>query len=177
MDTDHARGVIGRSFGESKDAGLKTVQKILPVVALLTGIAVFGIMIFGPYVLHLFYGDKFAPAVPVLQILMFLPLVIGFSNLMGVQIMLNLGMDKLFFRITCCGAVLSIFLNFLMIKRWGYIGTSINWILTETLICIAMFLVLKGKGINPIKLQYFKFSEYKSYYQSFRSKPKVGVQK
>ncbi|HEX8608823.1 MAG TPA: oligosaccharide flippase family protein, partial [Pedobacter sp.] len=38
---------IGRSFGESKEAGLKTVQKILPVVALVTGIAVLGVMIFG----------------------------------------------------------------------------------------------------------------------------------
>jgi O-antigen/teichoic acid export membrane protein len=168
---------IGRAFGESKEEGLKTVQRILPVVALVTGIAVLGIMIFGPYVLHLFYGDRFAPAVPVLQILMFLPLIIGFSNLMGVQIMLNLGMDKLFFRITCCGAILSIFLNFLMIKRWGYIGTSINWILTETLICIAMFLILRNKGIHPIQSQYFKFSEYKSYYNAFRLKSKVGLPK
>jgi PST family polysaccharide transporter len=146
------------------------VQKILPIVALLTGGAVLMIMTLGPLMLKLFYGEKFSPAVPVLQVLMFLPLIIAFSNIMGIQIMLNLKMDKIFFRVTACGAALSVFLNLIMIKHWGYIGTSVNWIVTEFLICITMFFILRRKGVHPIDLRYFRLSAYKRYFQAFKAR-------
>lgn len=161
---------IGRSFAESREAGIRMVQKILPIVALLTGGAVLMIMTVGPLMLKLFYGEKFAPAVPVLQVLMFLPLIIAFSNIMGIQIMLNLKMDKIFFRITACGAALSVCLNLIMIKHWGYIGTSVNWIVTEFLICITMFFILRRKGVSPIELRYFRLSAYKGYFQAFKAR-------
>lgn len=161
---------IGRAFGDSKEAGIRMVQKILPIVAALTGAAVLMIMILGPLMLKLFYGEKFTPAVPVLQILMFLPLIIGFSNIMGIQIMLNLKMDKIFFRVTACGAALSVCLNLIMIRHWGYIGTSINWIATEFLICITMFFILRSKGIHPFDPQYFRLSAYKRYLLAFRAR-------
>jgi len=161
---------IGKSFGESKEAGIKMVQKLLPIVLMLTGAAVLAILILGPYLIRLFYGEKFYPAIPVLYILMFLPLIICFSNLMGIQIMLNMKMDKVFFRITACGAAVSIFLNLMMIKKWGYLATSFNWVLTELLIAIAMFLVLRHRNIHPIELQYFKVSVYKRYYQALKLK-------
>lgn len=161
---------IGRAFAESREAGIRMVQKILPIVALLTGAAVLAIMIFGPLMLRLFYGDKFLPAVPVLQVLMFLPLIIAFSNLMGIQIMLNLKMDKIFFRVTACGAVLSVGLNLLMIRHWGYIGTSINWIVTELLICLTMFFILRRKGVHPVNFEYFRLSVYKKYFLAFKAR-------
>lgn len=161
---------IGQSFGESKEAGIKMVQKLLPIVLMLTGAAVLAIIFLGPYLIRLFYGEKFYPAIPVLYILMFIPLIICFSNLMGIQIMLNLKMDKVFFRITACGAAISIFLNLLMIKKWGYLATSFNWVLTELLIAITMFLVLRRKDIHPIELQYFKLSVYKKHYLALKSK-------
>ena len=161
---------IGQSFGKSKEAGIKMVQKLLPVVLMLTGAAVFAILLLGPYLIRLFYGEKFYPAIPVLYILMLLPMIICFSNLMGIQIMLNLKMDKVFFRITACGAAISIFLNLMMIKKWGYLATSFNWVLTELLIAITMFLVLRHKGIHPIELQYFKLSVFKKRYQSLKLK-------
>ncbi|WP_432710810.1 flippase [Pedobacter sp.] len=161
---------IGQSFGVSKEAGIKMVQKLLPIVLMLTGAAVLAIFLLGPYLINLFYGDKFYPAIPVLYILMFLPLIICFSNLMGIQIMLNLKMDKVFFRITACGAAISIFLNLLTIKKWGYLATSFNWVLTELVIAITMFLVLRRKDINPIDVQYFKLSVYKKHYQALKLK-------
>lgn len=161
---------IGKAFGESRAAGIKMVQKLLPVVALMTGAAVLMILVFGPFLLRIFYGEKFYPAIPVLKILMFLPLIIAFSNIMGIQIMLNLQMDKLFFRITSCGAVFSIILNLMMIRKWGYTGTAVNWILTEFMICVTMFLILKNKGIHPVQFQYFKPSVYKKYYMALKLK-------
>jgi O-antigen/teichoic acid export membrane protein len=161
---------IGQSFGESKEAGIKMVQQLLPIVLMLTGAAVLGVLLFGPYLIRLFYGEKFYPAISVLYILMFLPLMICCSNLMGIQIMLNLKMDKVFFRITACGAAVSIFLNLMMIRKWGYLAASFNWVLTEFLIALTMFLVLRHRNINPIDLQYFKLSVYKRYYRALKLK-------
>lgn len=161
---------IGRAFAESRDAGIRMVQRILPIVALLTGAAVLAIMTLGPLMLKLFYGEKFAPAVPVLQVLMFLPLIIGFSNIMGIQIMLNLKMDKIFFRVTACGAALSVFFNVIMIRHWGYIGTSVNWIMTELLICITMFIILHRKGVHPVDINNFRLSAYRRYFRAFKAR-------
>lgn len=161
---------IGRAFAESRDAGIRMVQRILPIVALLTGAAVLAIMTLGPLMLKLFYGEKFAPAVPVLQVLMFLPLIIGFSNIMGIQIMLNLKMDKIFFRVTACGAALSVFFNVIMIRHWGYIGTSVNWIMTELLICITMFIILHRKGVHPVDVNNFRLSAYRRYFRAFKAR-------
>lgn len=161
---------IGRAFAESREAGIRMVQKILPIVALLTGVAVLSIMIFGPLMLKLFYGEKFLPAVPVLKVLMFLPLIIGFSNLMGIQVMLNLKMDKIFFRVTACGAALSVGMNLIMIRHWGYIGTSVNWIATELLICLTMFFILRRKGVHPVNFEYFRLSVYKKYFVAFKAR-------
>lgn len=161
---------IGRAFAESRESGIRMVQRLLPLVALLTGAAVLMIMIFGPLMLKLFYGEKFAPAVPVLQVLMFLPLIIGFSNIMGIQIMLNLKMDKIFFRVTACGAALSVCCNLIMIRHWGYIGTSINWVMTELLICITMFFILRRKGVHPVDFSYFRLSAYQGYFKTFKAR-------
>lgn len=161
---------IGKAFGESKELGLKLAQKILPIIILFTGVASLLMYLLGPYVLNLFYGDKFDAAIPVFQLLVFIPLIIAMSDVFGIQIMLNLKMDKYFFRITALGAVLSLCLNLLILPRWGYMGTAINWLVTELFISLALYITLRLKGINPFNKDYFKLSVFGEYLQPIRRK-------
>ncbi|MCE7066587.1 flippase [Dyadobacter sp. CY326] len=161
---------IGKAFGEDRQQGLRVAQKIIPLIVLFTGAATLGMIVLGPIIISLFYGHKFDAAIPVFQILSLIPLIIALSNVFGIQIMLNLGMDKYFLRITALGSLLSISFNIFMIKEWGYIGTSFNWLMTEVFILLSMYLVLRRQGINPINLSYFTPSSFKEYLAPIKSK-------
>ena len=161
---------IGKSFGESKEKGVVTTQKVTPLIVLITFVVGVGLIVVGPTALLLLYGGKFAPAVNVLRILAFMPLILALSNILGIQIMLNLNMDKLLLRIVTCGAVLSVCANFFTVMRWGYMATSFNWLFTETFITCALYFTLKNKGINIFKLEYFNLSLIKEAFVSLTKK-------
>ncbi|RYZ98093.1 MAG: flippase [Sphingobacteriaceae bacterium] len=161
---------IGKAFGESREKGLNVAQKLIPLIIMFSGFASILMFFLGPLVITLFYGNKFKEAIPVFQILSFIPLIIALSNVLGIQIMLNLKMDKVFFRVTACGAALSVILNLLLIKQWGYIGTTFNWLITEIFILVTMYVVLRREGINSVNLQYFRPSAFKTYLEPIRKK-------
>ncbi len=146
---------VGKALGESKEKGIKTVQKLTPVVFYITLIAGIGMFLLGPTVLRMFYGEAFEASIPVFRIMSFIPMIIALSNIFGIQVMLNLKMDKPFFYITFCGAILGILLNFVMIHFYSYIGTAWNWLLVEFFITTTMYVYIRRQGINPIKVPYF----------------------
>lgn len=145
---------IGRSFAESIDKGVSNVQKLIPPVILTTTCLAFAIIIIGPYVLKIFYGELFLPAIPVFQILAFVPLFNALNNILGVQLLINLKLDKIYFKVIATVSVLSTFLNIYMSHNWSYIGCALNWIFTEIIICVILYLIIKSKGINLIDVKY-----------------------
>jgi O-antigen/teichoic acid export membrane protein len=154
---------IGSAFAQSRERGLDVVKQMLPVVTFLTFSAAFILWLFGPLVIMVVYGHKFEPSIMVFRILAFVPVVIGWSNMFGIQTMINLKMDKVFFRITAVGAVTSILLNFLFVTRFGFVGTAMSWVLTEILIVLCMYFVLAKHGINIIEKKYFSPSHFKRF--------------
>ncbi|MBL7699179.1 MAG: flippase [Chitinophagaceae bacterium] len=154
---------IGSAFGQSREKGLDMVRQMFPVVTILTFSAALVLWIFSPLVILTIYGHKFEPSIMVFRILAFVPVVVGWSNLFGIQTMINLKMDKVFFRITAVGAVTSILLNFLFVSKFGFVGTAISWVLTEIFIVTCMYVVLSRNGINIIEKKYFSPSQLKKY--------------
>ncbi|MCF2501482.1 flippase [Dyadobacter chenhuakuii] len=156
---------IGKAFGEGRQQGLQVVQKLVPMIVLFLGTASIAMFVLGPFVITLFYGPQFEAAVPVFRILAIVPLLFSLNNVFGVQIMLNLGMDTQFFKISVAAAFVSILLNLMLIRQWGYIGTTLNWLATELFILICMCTVLIKRGINPFNRAYFRLSVIGEYIQ------------
>jgi len=149
---------VGKAFAEGREPGLRVVQKMVPLIIVVFGMASIVMLVLGPLVIRIFYGHKFEAAIPVFEILAIVPLIFSLNNMLGIQMMMNLGMDKLYFKITASAGILSVLLNVLIIKRWGYIGSTINWLFTEIFLLICMYFMLRRKGLNAIAIQYFKFS-------------------
>jgi O-antigen/teichoic acid export membrane protein len=147
--------VIGKAFAENHQKGLLIVQKIIPIIIIITGMMGITMLIFGPWALRIFYGREFEPSVIIFQILAFTPMFIALGNIFSIQVMLNLKMDKQFFKITATGAILSVATNFLLANKFGYIGTALNWLFTEIFITTTMYIFLLSKGTNPIDLKQF----------------------
>ncbi|MBO9572993.1 MAG: flippase, partial [Chitinophagaceae bacterium] len=137
---------VGAAFSQSRDKGLDVVKQLAPVVTVFTFSAAIVSWIFAPFAISIFYGHKFEPSIMVFRILAFVPMIVGWSNLLGIQTMINLKMDRPFFRITLIGAVISIVLNFILVKSFGFVGTAWSWLLTEIFITLAMYFTLARKG-------------------------------
>lgn len=147
---------IGKAFAESQENGMLKLRKIVPLVFYFTAAICLGILIFAPFIVFLIYGKSFEGSIISVQILSFLPLISAMSSLMGIQTMLNLRMDNLFLKITSFAACFSLVLNLLLGYYFSYIGTSISYIVTEVVLCISFYLILKNKGLILFKRDNFK---------------------
>jgi O-antigen/teichoic acid export membrane protein len=161
---------VGQAFSLGREQGLAVVQKIFPIIMIFIGTATVSMLVLGPFVIKAFYGEKFAAAIPVFQILSIVPLLFSLNNLLGVQIMMNLGMDKSSLKITASAGILSVILNLLMVKHWGYLGSTINLVLTELFLLVVNYILLYRKGLNVINTYYFRFSVMKEYLQPLKNK-------
>ncbi|SFF07966.1 flippase [Spirosoma endophyticum] len=161
---------IGKAFGESREQGLKVAQKLISFIVIYVGLASIMMCVLGPFVIRAFYGQKFEAAIPIFQILTIIPLLFSLNNVLGIQIMLNLGMDKYFLKVTAAAGVLSIFLNILTVKHLGYIGSTINWLIIEFFLFGNMYIILKQQNLNPINSKYFKFSLIIEYIKPLKEK-------
>ncbi|GAB3702643.1 oligosaccharide flippase family protein [Spirosoma flavus] len=148
--------IVASAFGRGADAGIRMVRTtVFPLIALMVTISAC-LWIVAPMFIHLFYGDKFHDAVHVLRIVAFLPIAIGLSNLLGLYTMLNLRMDKAFFRITAVGSVVGVLLNVVCIQRLGYVGAAYAWLSTEVFIALVMYFYLRNQGIQVIQRVYLQ---------------------
>ena len=98
--------------------------------------------IFAPYIVIAMGGESFRPAIDVLRWLAPLPFVISLSNIFGIQVMIPNKKTKAFNLILgICGAFSLITLvPFVYMK--GYIGASINTLITEILVTLLMSIYL-----------------------------------
>lgn len=146
---------ISTAFSTSKEYGIEIIKKILPVVMYLTLIASVFIFIFAPILIKIIYGEQFEPSISSLQIISFLPFIVGLSNIFGIQVLLNFGLDKSFFRATAIASFFGVVLNVFMSKNYGYIGTAWNSVIVESFLTILMFIIIKKENIEIFELKYF----------------------
>ena len=146
---------IGNAFGKSRETGLEVIRKIFPIISYLTFFAGLTLYIFAPFIIELFYGSQFHKAILSFRIMAFAPFVISMSNVFGIQTMLNLNMDKTFFRATATASILGLLLNIAMSKFYGYIGTAWNTIIIETFVSAYMYFLLRRNNIEVFEKKYF----------------------
>ena len=95
-----------------------------------------GLFLLAPEIIVTIAGEKFLPAVPVMKIVAFLPLVIGLSNLFCFQTLVPFNQEKKILTAVIIGCIVSVSLNFLLIPSLAEAGAAWATIITETLISI-----------------------------------------
>jgi O-antigen/teichoic acid export membrane protein len=137
----------------SKEAALALIKKSLVWIVLISLVMSLVFLAGASPLCHLVLGRKFDGSIVPLRWMALLPVLIGLSNVFGVQTMLTFGMNKEFNRIVTGSAVLNLLLTFPLARLWGAKGAAIAILLTEIVVTGAMFLKVRSIGMLPIASQ------------------------
>ena len=129
--------------GESAYALIK--RSALAVVALAGGSSI-ALWVLSDGLAVLLGGVEFAPAAQVLRWLAPLPIVIGLSNVLGVQIMLPHGFNGAFNAILSSAAILGMILIWPMTQHEGATGAAQTMLMVEVWVTLTMAVLLWHQG-------------------------------
>ena len=101
------------------------------------------LLVIAPDFVPLFFGEKFIQSVVPMQILAFLPTIVGLNNITGIQILIGLGKDKEFLKYVVISAVLSVVAYLAFVPLWGAKGAACGTLLAELLILVISYIYIK----------------------------------
>lgn len=134
------------------------VQKSYDFVLAFTIPLTIGMIFVSPYAILLLSGDEFIPAIQTSQILAFNILMIGISNVLGMQILYPLGKTNIVILCISVGAMINLVLNVALIPYYGHNGTAMAYMLAETAVTVSMFFFgRKHISIQILKKAYFHY--------------------
>ena len=120
-------------------AGVCGVQALAAVVCFL----------FAKQIILIVGGSAYLSAVPVFRILLLCLVPIGASNILGGQVLIPAGKEKLLLTAEVIGAVFNFFANFLLIPRFSIIGAAITTVVSEVIVWIVcLYSVKRDLGMN-----------------------------
>lgn len=130
------------------------ISKALSFVLLFSiPVCVFCVFMARPMIL-LLSGNEYLPAVLPMIILMPTLILIGLSNITGIQVLVPTGREKQVMISVIAGAVTDLLINLILIPPLGSTGAAIGTLVAETVVTLWQFWILKdmlkeiGQGIE-----------------------------
>ncbi|MBQ4776529.1 flippase [Pectobacterium versatile] len=142
---------ISHLMSTDKDVALSLIKKLLYGMTGLTFLAGLFLFFFSDSIIHLAYGQNYEPSIFILKILAWLPFIISFSNIFGVQTLLVLGYKKQFSCILIFSGTINILLLCVLAIFYQQIGAAISIFITEALVSFLML-----SAILKVKIPLFK---------------------
>ena len=138
---------VSKKVTESKESAIAFLRKVVVVFGGGTFALSLFIILFADWIVRILLGNGYEQSILLLRIMAFLPFLIALSNVFGIQTMLTFGMQKEFSRIIMMAAVFNTCLVLPMIYFFEGLGVCVSITLTESFVTIAMWYVLKKKGV------------------------------
>jgi O-antigen/teichoic acid export membrane protein len=122
------------SFNKDYQAFDKLIEKSLNFVFTISFPMIFFTIGFADKILVIFAGHTFVGASATLKLLSVVVLLIGLSNIFGLQILIPLGKDKFLAYSVFLGTIVSLLMNFILIPRYHDRGAAITNVITEIVV-------------------------------------------
>ncbi len=141
---------IAKKVSLSQEEGLNFIRKVALYIGIATSFVSLFIFIFADFLVNLLLGEQYFHSIIILRILALMPLLIGLSNIFGIQTMLNFDRKKAFSKILIAGSILNLILSCILVPLYQHIGSATSVLITETFITVAMFIYLQKNGLKII---------------------------
>lgn len=140
------------------------IRQSIKYIYILAIPSMFGIIILAKEIMYVLGGEEFLEATGALQIMSVIIVIISIGGWQVNQILIPNKKEKNAFYFQCVACVFSIVANIVIIPRFSYIGATIVWLLTESLLLILVAIYIK-KNFNGLKIRYID-SEIVKYFIS-----------
>lgn len=105
-----------------------------------------------------FYGEGFAPVIPIIRILCIMFPIIGCSNVVGIQLLVPTGREKYLTRSVIVGAGVNVVLNAVMIPLWAAFGAAIASVIAEGAVTATqLFAVRRELNLRAIAKSFLRY--------------------
>lgn len=125
------------------------------IVALSFPLVIFFIF-FAKETILLLSGEQYFNSIPLLQISLAAVIIVGITNILGIQMLVPLGRENKLFVSVLCGAIINVVANFLLIPLLSSIGAAISMVLAEFSILLVQIYFLKKYIFLFMKVNYIK---------------------
>lgn len=130
--------------GRNSDFDRITNKALTFVIIMATPLMVF-FMFYARESILVLADDAFYGAIAPMQILMPTVLLIGISNLLGIQMLVPLGKEKVLLRAEVVGALIDVVINLLLIPRFASVGAAIGTLVAEFFVAYICYYALKNQ--------------------------------
>jgi polysaccharide transporter, PST family len=154
---------ISEKISNSQDEAFLIIRKLTTYMLIGVVFAAIFISFFGFEVITIIFGDSATQAVESLRILMFVTVLTFCNSIASTYILIPLGRDKVYGKITTYMAILHLALMWFLTKYYSYVGASIAVAISEALLLFLMTMYLLSNDLkhNKCKSRYSIF--YKIY--------------
>ncbi|MGN8862556.1 flippase [Dorea longicatena] len=102
-------------------------------------------------------GSAYKGSIIPMQLIMPTLLFIGITNILGIQILVPLGQEKIVLYSEIVGAVVDIIINIILIPRYSSAGAAVGTLIAEIIVFVVQFYFLKNEVVNIFKrINYLK---------------------
>ena len=134
----------------------RVVVKAMRIVFFLAIPLMVFFMMFAEEVILILSGEAYLAAVPPMQIIMPTLLFIGITNLLGLQIMVPMGQERLVVISVVVGGILDLILNAVLIPGYGASGAAIGTLAAEGMVLVVQVVMLREVLRDMPRLQVWK---------------------
>lgn len=125
------------------EEGRKNILNSLKFVFFLGIPLMFGLMSIADNLIPWYLGSGYNKAANLVKILSPIIVIIGMSNVFGLQFLIPMGKDKKFTKAIVIGAIVNFSLNLVFIPKLASYGAAIATIIGESIVTLVMFFMVK----------------------------------
>lgn len=100
-------------------------------------------------------GEEYAGAIIPMQVIMPTILLIGITNVLGIQVLIPLGKEKIVLYSEIIGAIVDVIINMMLIPKLASIGAAIGTVIAELAVLIVQYSVLRNEVGGTLKKSYY----------------------
>lgn len=142
---------INAVLKEDKKSAIYLIKKLMIFQLVITISISLILYVMSPYVVNLLFGIEYLGSVSLIRIMSVIPVIVGLSNLFGVQVLIPFGYKKEFSRVLVITGIVSIFPLYFLCQYYSEYGAAVSVVVTETFVTLAMFILVLRKKIGLFK--------------------------